>query len=72
LSGTKVEAPDLAAAIRRRFAPLAGIELQPHPPVPIGEPPARPRSTHPARRGHHVHNFGDPFTRNRKSAQQTH
>ncbi|MFI4981512.1 MAG: Arc family DNA-binding protein [Nevskiales bacterium] len=33
-------APNLAEAIRRRFAPLGGVELEPHPPVPIGEPPA--------------------------------
>jgi plasmid stability protein len=30
---------NLAEAIRRRFAPLGGVELDPHPPVPIGEPP---------------------------------
>ena len=34
------EAPNLAEAIRRRFAPLGGVELEPHPPVPLGEPPA--------------------------------
>jgi plasmid stability protein len=33
-------APNLAEAIRRRFAPLGGVELEPHPPVPISEPPA--------------------------------
>ncbi len=32
--------PNLAEAIRRRFAPLGGVELEPHPPVPAGEPPA--------------------------------
>jgi antitoxin FitA len=32
--------PNLAEAIRRRFAPLGGVELDPHPPVPIGDPPA--------------------------------
>ena len=32
-------APNLAEAIRRRFAPLGGVELEPHPPVPIGDPP---------------------------------
>ena len=32
--------PDLATAIRRRFAPLGGVELEPHPPVPTREPPA--------------------------------
>jgi antitoxin FitA len=31
--------PNLAEAIRRRFAPLGGVELAPHPPVPVGEPP---------------------------------
>jgi plasmid stability protein len=30
---------NLAEAIRRRFAPLGGVELEPHPPVSIGEPP---------------------------------
>jgi plasmid stability protein len=33
-------APDLAEAIRRRFAPLGGVELQPFPPTPVREPPA--------------------------------
>ena len=32
-------ASNLAEAIRRRFAPLGGVELEPHPPVPLGEPP---------------------------------
>jgi hypothetical protein len=32
--------PNLAEAIRRRFAPLGGADdIEPHPPVPIGEPP---------------------------------
>ena len=31
--------PNLAEAIRRRVAPLGGVELEPHPPVPIGAPP---------------------------------
>ena len=31
--------PDLAEAIRRRFAVVGGIELEPHPPVAITEPP---------------------------------
>jgi len=32
--------PNLAEAIRRRFAPLGGVDdLEPHPPVPVGEPP---------------------------------
>jgi len=31
---------DLAEAIRRRLAPLGGVDdLEPHPPVPVGEPP---------------------------------
>ena len=31
--------PNLAEAIRRRFAPLGGVELELHPSVPVGEPP---------------------------------
>jgi plasmid stability protein len=31
---------NLAEAIRRRFAPLGDVDLEPHPPVPIPEPPA--------------------------------
>ncbi len=31
--------PNLAEAIRRRVAPLGGVELEPHPPVPIATPP---------------------------------
>jgi plasmid stability protein len=32
--------PNLAEAIRRRFLPLGGAdEIEPHPPVPVGEPP---------------------------------
>ena len=31
--------PNLAEAIRRRFAPLGGIDLEPHPRVPVGQPP---------------------------------
>jgi plasmid stability protein len=30
---------NLAEAIRRRFAPLGGVELEPHPPVPVRDPP---------------------------------
>jgi plasmid stability protein len=30
---------NLAEAIRRRFAPLGGVELEPHPPVAVREPP---------------------------------
>ena len=32
--------PSLAEAIRRRFAPLGGVELEPHPPVAVREPQA--------------------------------
>ncbi len=31
---------NLAEAIRRRFAPLGGVELEPHPPAPVGAPPS--------------------------------
>jgi len=31
---------NLADAIRRRFAPLGGVELESHPPVTVGAPPA--------------------------------
>lgn len=31
---------NLAEAIRRRFAPHGGVELEPHPLVPVGEPPS--------------------------------
>ena len=31
---------NLAEAIRRRFAPFGGVDLEPHPPVPIGPPPS--------------------------------
>jgi plasmid stability protein len=31
--------PNLAESIRRRFAQLGGVELEPHPPVPLREPP---------------------------------
>ena len=30
---------NLAEAIRRRFEPLGGVELDPHPPVPVRDPP---------------------------------
>ena len=30
--------PNLAEAIRQRFAPVGGVELPSHPPVPVGEP----------------------------------
>ena len=31
--------PNLAEAIRRRLAPFGGVELAPHPPVPVRDPP---------------------------------
>lgn len=31
--------PNLAEAIRRRFEPFGGVELEPHPPVAIPDPP---------------------------------
>jgi plasmid stability protein len=31
---------NLAEAIRRRLAPLGGIELEPHPPQKVGTPPS--------------------------------
>jgi plasmid stability protein len=44
LSDTVGREPDrelnLAEAIRRRFQPFGGVDdLEPHPPVPVGEPP---------------------------------
>ena len=30
---------NLAEAVRRHIAPLGGVELEPHPPVPVGGPP---------------------------------
>ncbi len=39
LGGGDDQELDLAEAIRRRFAPLGGVELEPHPPVPAREPP---------------------------------
>ena len=39
LAGDREGEPSLADAIRRRFAPLGGVELESHPPVPIREPP---------------------------------
>lgn len=34
------EAVNLAEAIRRRVAPLGGIELEDHPAISIGQPPS--------------------------------
>lgn len=39
LESTQEHEPNLADAIRRRFAPLGGVALAPHPPVPAREPP---------------------------------
>jgi plasmid stability protein len=39
LSDEKPQELNLAEAIRRRFAPLGGVELEPHPRQPVGEPP---------------------------------
>lgn len=38
-AGTTWE-PDLAEAIRRRFAALGGVDLEPHPRQPVRDPPA--------------------------------
>jgi plasmid stability protein len=40
LRGESEREVSLAEAIRRRFLPFGGVELEPHPPVPIGKPPA--------------------------------
>lgn len=40
LAPEKSHEPDLAEAIRRRFAPFGGVELKPHPPEPVPEPPS--------------------------------
>jgi antitoxin FitA len=40
LAGDGSREISLADAIRRRFAPLRGVELEPHPNQPIGEPPS--------------------------------
>jgi len=34
------DAPNLAEATRRRLAPFGGVELEPHSPVPVRDPPA--------------------------------
>ncbi len=40
LGGEKRAEPNLAEAICRRFLPLGGAdELEPHPPVPVRDPP---------------------------------
>lgn len=40
LGNEPTESVNLAEAIRRRIAPLGGIELEDHPEVSIGEPPS--------------------------------
>jgi len=41
LGGEEKRETNLAEAIRRRFLPFGGVDqLEPHPPVPIGNPPA--------------------------------
>jgi antitoxin FitA len=39
LRGESIGEVNLAEAIRRRFLPLGGVEIEPHPPVPVGKPP---------------------------------
>ncbi len=40
LGGEEKRETNLAEAIRRRFLPFGGVDrLEPHPPVPIGNPP---------------------------------
>jgi plasmid stability protein len=39
LAAEEPQEVDLAEAIRRRFAPLGGMELDPLPPVPVRDPP---------------------------------
>jgi plasmid stability protein len=40
LAADKGRESNLADAIRRRFAPLGGIDLEPHPRQPVGESPS--------------------------------
>lgn len=41
LSGEEKRETNLAEAIRRRFQPFGGVDrLEPHPPVPVSNPPA--------------------------------
>lgn len=37
-SGRPETGADLTEAIRRRFAPLGGVELEPYPDEPVGDP----------------------------------
>lgn len=39
LASAESPEPNLAEAIRRRFAPVGGIDLEPHPPVAITDTP---------------------------------
>jgi plasmid stability protein len=39
LGGDAEQEINLAEAIRRRFAPLGGVELEPHPPQKVRKPP---------------------------------
>ena len=39
LTADQPNGPNLAEAIRRRLAPFGGVELEPHPPVPVRDPP---------------------------------
>ena len=41
VGGERHRDTNLAEAIRRRFAPFGGVDdLEPHPPVTVGDPPA--------------------------------
>ena len=40
LGGDRGRETNLAEAIRRRFAPLGGVELEAHPSQAVGEPPS--------------------------------
>jgi plasmid stability protein len=40
LRGEKDREINLAEAIRRRLLPFGGVEIEPHPPVAVGKPPA--------------------------------
>lgn len=40
VAASQPDAPNLAEAIRHRLAPFGGVELEPHPPVPVRDPPA--------------------------------
>ena len=40
LAGDRSREVNLAEAIRRRFAPFGGVELEPHPSQQVSEPPS--------------------------------